>query len=197
MRARQRPATPLPVLWLFTDERIATPDLVRAAIRLPRGSGIIFRHYRTAEADRRALFGMLRRIARRRGLFLLLAGEDRQASQWRADGAHGRVHDRIARRPFLRTAPVHDLAEIRAAERQGVACVFLSPLFATRSHPGARPLGVVRFAALAARARVPVMALGGVDSGDAVLLKRLGAAGYGAIDGLVSARPKPRSSIRT
>lgn len=186
MRPRQRPAAALPDIWLFTDERVATGDLLAAARRLPRGAGIIFRHYRTAEAERRALFAALRRIARRRSLCLLLAGSDAEAARWGADGAHGRVHDRIARARFLRSAPVHDSAELRAAERQGVDYVFLSPLFATRSHPGARPLGPFRFAALAARARLPVMALGGVGSGDGGRVKRLGAAGYGAIDGLTA-----------
>lgn len=185
MRPRQRPAAKLPAIWLFTDERVATPDLLAAARSLPRGAGVVFRHYQTAQAERRALFAALHGIARRRGLRLLLAASDREAARWGADGAHGRVHDRIARPGFLRTAPAHDLSELRAAERQGVDGLFLSPLFATRSHPGARPLGPVRFAALARLARRPVNALGGVRPRDASIVKRLGAAGYAAIDGLV------------
>ncbi len=196
MRLRQRSAATLPPVWLFTDERVATPALLAAARRLPRGSGIIFRHYETPEAERRALFAALKRIARRRTLRLLLAGSDRQAARWGADGAHGRVHDRIVRPRFLRSAPVHDAAELRAAERQAVHCVFLSPVFATRSHPGARPLGPFRFAALAGRSRVPVMALGGVRSGKLAQLKRLGAAGYGAIDDLTAPPIRSRPKIR-
>jgi thiamine-phosphate pyrophosphorylase len=80
---------------------------------------------------------------------------------------------------------VHDLPQLRRAERQGADLVFISPLFATRSHPGKRPLGPVRFAALASRAHVPVMALGGVGPRHVRLTRMLGASGYGAIDSLI------------
>jgi thiamine-phosphate pyrophosphorylase len=76
------------------------------------------------------------------------------------------------------------MAQLRAAERAGVDLIFLSPLFATRSHPGARPLGPFRFAAIARRASMPVMALGGVHPRHSGAIRRLGAAGFGAIDGL-------------
>lgn len=66
--------------------------------------------------------------------------------------------------------------------------MLVSPLFATRSHPGAKPLGSARFAALARLSPVPVIALGGVKPRHAGLIRRLGAAGFAAIDGLVPRR---------
>jgi thiamine-phosphate pyrophosphorylase len=42
----------------------------------------------------------------------------------------------------------------------------------------------VRFAELARTALMPVMALGGVRVGDGPMLTAIGAAGWGAIDGL-------------
>ena len=131
MRSRQ----PLPRLWLMTDERMGE-KLWDALARLPRGSGVIFRHYETRE--RRALFERVRRLARRRGLLLLLAGTPREAVGWRADGAHGRSPHLRASRPLLRTAPAHDARELTQARAHAV---FVSPIFATRSHPGARSLG--------------------------------------------------------
>ena len=160
---------PLPRLWLMTDER-QREALWTALERLPRGAGIVFRHYALAPRARRALFEQVRRVARRRGLVLVVAGDQRLA----ADGFHNR------RGPGLLTASAHDLAELRRAERAGADLVFLSPVFATRSHPGGRSLGRVRFGLIAAQARVPVVALGGIDARKARALA--GAHGWAAID---------------
>jgi len=48
--------------------------------------------------------------------------------------------------------------------------VFLSPVFATTSHKGAKPLTAVRAAFIAAHAPVPVYALGGVTPRNVALL---------------------------
>lgn len=196
-QARIGHAGSIPSVWLFTDERIARPELIRACARLPRGAGIILRQLQAEAGQRRALFLLLRRMATRRGLRLLLAGTVAQARAWQADGAHGRPRrgeQRQSRPPgLLRTIPAHDRRELHAATRCGADAIFLSPLFATRSHPGQRPLGPVRFASLARLARLakrPVLALGGVQPRHAGLITRLGAAGYGAIDGLVTGRAR-------
>lgn len=173
MRARQ----PLPDTWLMTDERLGA-RLFEAISRLPpHRSGIVFRHYSLPPAERRALFRRVKRIARRRGLLLLLAGPWTEAKAWGADGSHGRGPAR-----GLRSAPVHDLAEVRAAERAGADFLFLSPVYATRSHPGAEPLGEAGFAALARSTRLPVIALGGMDEERAKSLEALGAYGWAAVD---------------
>jgi thiamine-phosphate pyrophosphorylase len=59
----------------------------------------------------------------------------------------------------------------------------LSPVFATRSHPGAESLGQVRFRLLARFASVPVIALGGMTRRRAAALEALR---WAAIDGLSS-----------
>ena len=167
---------PLPRLWLFTDERLG--ERLHAAVgRLPRGAGIVFRHYSMAAPERRALFGTLSRIALRRGLMLLLAGPAAQARAWGADGSYDR-----SRGTGLRGAPVHDLAGIRAAERAGANLLFLSPVFATRSHPDAIPLGPQAFSRLAHRTRLPVIALGGMNAARGRELRSLGAYGWAGID---------------
>jgi thiamine-phosphate pyrophosphorylase len=172
----------LPGIWLMTDERVEAAALLAAAARLPKGGGgIVFRHYRTEPAQRRALFEALRAIARRRRLVLLLAGSARQAAAWRADGAHGRDVRGMAR-PLLRSRAVHDAPE--AVTARGADFCFVSPLFPTRSHPGAGALGPLRFAALARRVDAPVVALGGVRRGNRPMLRGIGADGWAAIDGL-------------
>ena len=109
MRRRQ----PLPRLWLMTDERQGE-GLWRALERLPRGAGIIFRHYSLPAGERRALFERIKPVARQKRLMLLLAGSAGEARAWGADGSHGRGSRRSL---GLRSAPVHDLAEIRRSSR--------------------------------------------------------------------------------
>jgi len=127
---------------------------------MPRGSGFIFRHYHLPEAERRARFEELARLARGRGHLVALAGSRAQARRWGADKAYG---------PGGHLVPVHDLRELaRAAHAEAV---LFSPVFPTRSHPGAKVLGPLRFRLLAARAKVPVIALGGMDRRSAKRLR--------------------------
>jgi thiamine-phosphate pyrophosphorylase len=169
---------PLPALWLMTDERQGE-GLWAALDRLPNGAGVVFRHYRLAPAERRALFDRVRRIARRRRLMLVLAGSPPQARAWRADGSHGRSPHRAI---GLRTAPAHDRREIVTASRAGADLIFVSPIFATRSHPGGRTLGRVRLGLMIRQAGVRSIALGGMDAPRARSLRHLGLWGWAAID---------------
>ncbi|WCT73196.1 thiamine phosphate synthase [Sphingomonas naphthae] len=175
---RRHPA--LPACWLMTDERQGEALWV-ALRRLPKGSGVVFRHYSLPPAERRALFDRVRRIARARRLVLVLAGPPRLARGWRADGAHGRSPHRSP--GLLRTAPVHDRRELVVAG--GADLLFVSPVFATRSHLGARGLGRIGFHALARRTRQPVAALGGMTARRA---RSLGGVRWAAIDAWSSSR---------
>jgi len=163
---------PLPRLWLMTDERQGE-SLWEALERLPRGAGIVFRHYGLPAVERRRLFARVRKVIRRKRLLLL-------GAEMRFLGADG-VHNGCGRAAF-RTASAHNHAELKAAERGGAALVFVSPVFATRSHPGGKPLGRVRFGLLARQARIPIIALGGMDSRRWRSLKALGAYGWAGID---------------
>ena len=170
---------PLPTRWLMTDERLgeALPAMVA---KLPRGSGVVFRHYATPEGERRRKFTQVRRIARARGLVLLVAGPPLRGG----DGVHGR---KVRKTKGLATRPVHSMRERIAAERAGIDGIFVSPVFPTRSHPGARALGRVRFQRLILGAPVPVIALGGMTAARARTLK--GIAGWAAIDAWGSVPP--------
>jgi thiamine-phosphate pyrophosphorylase len=160
---------PLPRLWLMTDERQGE-DLWHALDRLPRGAGVVFRHCSLPRRDRLLLFERIRRIGIAKELVLLTAGT-------RLPGADG-VHN--SRATGLRSFAVHSLRELRTAERAGADLVFLSPVFATRSHPNGQQLGPLRFARLARRSSVPVIALGGMN---AVNYRELrGAYGWAGID---------------
>jgi len=185
---RRQPS--LPAVWLIGDAR-NDAALARLLARLPRGSGFIFRHYHLDEPERRARFRRLATIARRRGHAIVLSGSCREALRWGADGCYGaparaRSASPPARRRtgFLRLLTAHSLREIGAARRARADAILLSPVFPTRSHPGARTLGPCRFRLLAARAGLPAIALGGMNSRRA---RRLRAGRWAAIDGLRAA----------
>lgn len=158
---------PLPAIWLISDAR-NDAVLEQALTRLPRGSGLIYRHYHLPEDERRARFEALRRIARPRGHVVALAANPALARCWGADLSYGPRGDLV---------PVHSLRELRRAGR--AQAVLLSPVFPTRSHPGGRVLGPLRWQAIAAHAQVPVIALGGMNARRA---KRLKARAWAGID---------------
>ena len=170
-----------PHLWLLSDAR--NDDALEQALRrLPRGSGLIYRHYHLSPEKRVARFDMLARIARSRGHLVVLADSALTAREWGADGIYGAPLSLYPRRDgLLRLATAHSLVEIAQARRVGAHAVLLSPAFTTQSHPGAPSLGPVRWRLLAARAGMPVIALGGMNSCTA---QRLKWPHWAAIDGL-------------
>lgn len=169
---------PLPHQWLMTDERMG--DALWAALeRLPRGAGVVFRHYGLPPVDRRALFARILKVARRRGLVLVRAGIEPMRGESGTHGVRGRG---------IRTAPAHDRREAIAALRGGANALFVSPAFPTRSHPGAPALGRARFGLLVRGLDVPVIALGGMDAHKARSLRRFGIHGWAAIDAWTKAK---------
>ena len=176
----QRRQSQLPQLWLVSDAR--TDNVLNQAIRqLPRGSGVIFRHYHLPQSARVSRFAEIQRLCRRCGHLAVLAGRARQARRAGAVAVYGSPAQ-LARGPaVVRLVTAHSLAEIAAATRARADAILLSPVFPTRSHPGARTLGALRFRLLAARSPVPVIALGGMTPRTA---KRLRGYAWAAIDGL-------------
>ena len=170
----------LPRLWLLSDRR--NDYVLEAALaRLPRGSGFIYRHYHLPPAQRIVRFHALARMARARGHLVILADSALTAREWGADGIYGSPRALYPRRELLMLATAHSASEIADANRLGADAVLLSPAFPTRSHPGAKPLGPVRFRLLARLACMPVIALGGMNARTA---RRADWPHWGAIEGL-------------
>lgn len=174
-------AKPLPDLWLLSDAR--NDGALEAVLRrLPRGSGFVYRHYHLAPQQRIARFRELARLCRAHGHVVLLADSALTAQEWGADGIYGAPRTLGPRRAgLLAVATAHDLCELAQAKAMRADGVMLSPVFPTRSHPGAATLGPVRWRLLAMRAGVPVIALGGMSSHAA---RRLKCSRWAAIDGL-------------
>ena len=146
----------VPRQWLVADHRLGD-GLWHALERLPRGSGILVLYRDLPKSERARLVARIRKVARRRKLTV-------------ADEAAGEA------------ARVHDLRELRRAAAARVPMLFLSPVFPTRSHPEWRPLPRMCAAAMARLARVPVIAVGGMDSTKFRRIRRLGFHGWAGID---------------
>ena len=179
---RLGPGAP-PVLWLFTDT-VRLPDPRGAASRLPKGiAGVVLRH--DSHPDRAAIGQDLARICRVRRLALVVAGDARLAAALGA-GIHlrnGRWPSAL-RRPGIVTSSAHTLPDLRRARRNGATVAFLSPAFPTDSHPGEGALGACRWGTIAAQARLPVAALGGIGGNSVRHLPRRLCRGAGAIGAL-------------
>lgn len=181
----------LPALLLLTDPE-RTPDPVAAVLALPRGAGVVFRAFGAKDGLQTGL--ALRRACRARGLTLLVGTDPALARAIGADGAHlperlawraGAI--RRARPGWIVTAAAHSGRAIRRARRAGAEAVLLSAVFESSSPSAGRPLGPVRFAALARGAGLPVYALGGVNMKTAPRLGGSGAAGLAAVEALAGA----------
>ena len=179
----------LPALILMTDQ-VRVPDPLAAARSLPRGSAIILRH--TDPATRAALARELATIVHARGLLLLIAGDARLAAAIGADGLHlpetrarEASHWRALKPSWLITAAAHSARSLAVARIAGADAALLAPVFATLSHPDRAPFGPLRARLLAARAGLPVYALGGVNAQTIVRLANARLAGIAAIEGLL------------
>lgn len=189
LKSRHFPGPGVPALLLLTDDS-RLPDPVPAMARLPRGAGVVLRRQTASlQAGRVVAAGWRRRQA------VLVAGEWRLAAAVGAAGVH--LPEALARhgvlapllgwrrkRGLLLTMACHSPTALARAWRLGADAALLSPVFPTASHPGAAVLGPLRFRIWVRRARLPVLALGGIGPGTAARLQGSGAAGLAAIGAL-------------
>ena len=177
----------LPSTFVFTDD-VRLPDPVHVAATLPQNWGIVFRHY--ASENRRSLAHELAKVCHARGLVFLIAKDWRLACEVHADGVHmpeGVLRTSTvspilnAARTLLLTTSAHGPTGLHLASSLNADAVFLSPVKITSSHANTSPIGVLPFAAMARASHLPVYALGGINSSDALRLNALGAAGLAGI----------------
>jgi len=130
-------------------------------------------------------------VARCRGRARVLVNADPAlALACGADGVHlnserlWRLRERPLPADRLVGVSCHDAADLARAADLDADFALLGPVAATATHPTAVPLGWGGFAALCARARLPVYALGGMRAADVEDARRHGGQGIAAIRGL-------------
>jgi thiamine monophosphate synthase len=164
-------------------------DGLKACEHLPKGTYIIFRDYEAPDRDDLAF--RLRLLTRKYQQYLLIAGDERLARKVGADGIHlpeYMLAKRLKTKDFgIVTAACHNRAAMKRADEMGADYMFVSPVFATRSHPEAKPLEVHRLMRLINCMDANYVALGGVNAMTAQKLRVLTKiSGIAAIEGLVT-----------
>ncbi|MDO8290803.1 MAG: thiamine phosphate synthase [Parvibaculum sp.] len=160
------PRPSLPTRLALTDP-LRQPDPFALLASLPKGTGMIWRAYDTGLT--RQHIRALERRARAKHITLLIASTRADTRRLRFSNRHLPEHqlEKTTYTDKITTAAAHSHRAIIAAARAGVDAVLISPVFATQSHKGAKPLGVIRFAMLAHLARtqgLAVYALGGLTN---------------------------------
>jgi thiamine-phosphate pyrophosphorylase len=189
LRPRGSARKALPSLLFFTDP-VRTPDPEAVAHTLPRGAVIVFRAFGAADAEARGR--RLLRIARERGLKLLVGADPALALALGADGVH--LPERLAHRArrlraahpaWIVTTAAHSARAARRGLAAGADAVVVSTAFASNSPSAGPAVGPIRLALLVRAARGPVYALGGINNKTARLLRDTGLVGLAAVEGLV------------
>ncbi len=186
-------AVRLPSLYLVTPQPEGDPRRFLSQLEACLEGGIRLVQLRAkgcAPGAYRALAERTLAVCRRYGARLLLNADPRVVTEVGAQGVHlssTRLRELISRpleAPLWVAASCHDAWELEQAARLGADFAVLSPVKRTASHPGARPLGWTRFAALAQGAVMPVYALGGLGAGDVETAWRHGGQGVAAVRAL-------------
>ena len=180
--AHARKGRPLPRAFFLTDPD-RTKNLLGVIARLPRGWGVIYRHF--GAANRFIVGEALARACRQRGLILLVSSDPVLAQRIGADGVHwpeARLRGARLRGPhFIETASAHSRAAIARAHALGLDAAIVSTVFPSRSPSAKKAMGALRFRLIARASALPVYALGGINARNAESAMR-GAAGWAAID---------------
>ncbi|ATX83000.1 thiamine-phosphate diphosphorylase [Mariprofundus ferrinatatus] len=195
----------IPSLILITDcNRFPEDHLLEAVEPALKGGvdAVLLREKGLSSAKLLALASGLRAATAAHGARLYIHTQADIAGAVGADGVHVASGD-IGNIPAIRrwlndpqktvSASCHNEQELKLAGDNGADFILLSPVFPTLSHPDAPHLGVKRFNALAAQSTLPVVALGGIDTGNCLELK-----GHSmAVIGAILAAGDPAAAART
>lgn len=162
---RHLPA-PLPPFLALTDPA-RTPDPLKFAASLPAGCGLIYRHF--GASDRAEIAFALGRIAKRRGLKLLIGNDPQLALKSGALGVHW-SEKRISEAKYwqnrftLMTSAAHSPRAVFKARTAKVDAVLFSAIFPSKSPSAGPAKGVHTFRQMSQQSGLPIYALGGVNS---------------------------------
>jgi thiamine-phosphate pyrophosphorylase len=192
---------PVPPLLLVTDRRQARrplQDIVAGAL----GAGCRWVSVREKDLppdEQTLLARSLLPLAHARGAKLMLHGEALLAKDAGADGVHlPSGSDLAAARALVGPdkilgVSIHTVTEAEAIDPADVDYVLAGPAFETASKPGYGPeIGRKGLAEIARAARVPVLAIGGINAARVGELVAAGAAGVAVMGGVMRATDPAR-----
>ena len=167
-----------PLLTLITDTECYSGEFFFTACDQALANGvdaILVREKELTSAKLLALASRLRDITRIHQARLIIHTQADIAHAVDADGVHVASSD-IGTIPAIRSwlnnpemsisASCHNAEELAQAQQTGADFAMLAPVFPTQSHPGAPSLGITAFQSLAAQTDIPIIALGGITTGN-------------------------------
>lgn len=163
---KYRPAFLPRFILMCDDDRVPEPETIIPA--LPTGAAVIVRTRNVDSLDRRV--NLLRPLCGAHNILLLAATDPATAFRLDVDGIH--LSEACLRRSngaALRyaekrivSAAAHSEVAVKRARDRGADLILISPVFPTRSHPGARTLGPAGYRRLARHAPDQACPLGGM-----------------------------------
>lgn len=166
-------ALSLPALYAISNvQELGEQEFVRR-LEAALHNGLRLVQLREKDYSREALRELALKmlpLIRQHDALLMINADIGLAKEIGADGVQltGAQLAELEERPGVEwcAASCHSAEELRRAEALGCDFALLSPVLATRSHPGAAYLGWEKFAASASGCSIPVYALGGLTHAD-------------------------------
>lgn len=191
-------------LYLITDRKVATKPLPEA-VRLALEGGIRAVQLREKDLPIRELLSLaleLRSITREYGAKLFINDRVDVAVAVGADGVHlggesipVEAARRIVGKSMLIGVSTHTTEEALAAQAGGADFITFGPIFETPSKVKYGPsVGVAAIRALKNEVNVPIIAIGGIKSGNILQVMSAGADGVAMISAIFSAEDIRKTS---
>jgi thiamine-phosphate pyrophosphorylase len=192
-------------LYVITAD-VPGADLLRAAeAALEGGADVVqLRHKSLPAAELYQLGVRLRALTLRRDALLIVNDHADLALACGADGVHLGQDD--LEPAVVRALPgfqhlligrsTHTLAQAQQAEQDGVDYIGVGPIFSTPTKPGRPGVGLELVGEVAARIRLPFVAIGGIDATSVASVIDAGARAV-AVVRAVSNAPDPRAAAQS
>ena len=187
-----------PTLYLVTDRALARgrdlADVVRAAV----AGGVTCVQVREKDCSNREFLDVARRVQavlRGTGVPLLINDRLDIALAVGAEGVHLGQQDltladarRLGPAAWIIGISAESVEDARRADAEGADYIGVSPVFATPTKTDtAKPLGLEGLRQIRAVTRLPLVAIGGINLGNAREVVRAGADGLAVVSAIVSA----------
>ena len=194
----------LPALCLVTDCRLCSAERLVSTVAAAVDGGVTMVQLREKDLPAVELFRLALALKEAVGDRALVLVNDRVdvALATGADGIQlgaGSLPVPAARALVgsgrLLGRSVHNVAEAVQAERDGADFLVLGTIYPSRSHPGTPGAGPGLVGQVKAAVQVPIIAIGGVDAGNAGEVMAAGAAGVAVISAILGAAA-PRAAAR-
>jgi thiamine-phosphate pyrophosphorylase len=177
---------------VFFTDRKKISDIENTIKNLPKKSVIIIREYDLDKKNREIFAQKIITIAKAKGFKTLIGKDFALAKKLKADGVHFSDFDKLPQqifrnKSFILSFSCHSLKSVLRIEKLKADMIFVSPIFPTTSHPGAKIIGLRNLVKIAVKAKssnyaAKIYALGGINLTNLKSLRKLPISGFGAID---------------